>query len=431
MRSRITPALCLASACLAGPLSAQFTQYTAPGSLAVAEESRAEQAQERAERARWSFGKLRIAPEIGLRDVAWVSNVYDASDRSGNDVSDVTGTAEAGLEALSYLGPDVLFSIHGRPSYTYWQDQDQLRQSHLSYGAGLFGLHNRLTWELSGEHDERQSFANDELRIPLDLETDRLTAQAWIDFWGPLGLFVRAEELEAGYPARTPEGAAEVDLTSLDRSESLLAGGLFYQPREGMRIGVGLERSEVDFDVDPGGRSNRATSPYLSVRLPGNRVELDLVAVQRRLEFDDPELGSRDELTGRGRVTWLPGSRSDLSLFAGRNVVYSALDDSSYFTSGVFGGQLGWGSRREREGLRVALLAETGTDRFTGATGELADRRDDILNYGITLSLPYRQLLVFQIGVIQSEIDSNLDDFDRSYTQVRTALRLQPLGPLQ
>lgn len=428
MRSRSTLALCALPLLAAAAARGQFVQYSDPGSLALEEKSRAEQAQEKAEQARWTLGKWRVAPDIALHDVAWVDNVYDSSD-DAEGVSDVTGTLRAGLEGFLHLGPDVLFSLYGRPSYTYWQDQEDLRSSHVSFGAGLFGLHNRLTWEVVAERSEEQSFANDELRVPLDLERDQVSAGFEVVIRRPLSLFVRAQEAEARYPARTPEGGPEVDLTPLDRNESLLAAQLVYRPGDQLRIGAGVERSEVDFDNDLGGRSNRATSPLLTADVAGNRVQLELSAALRAVEFDNPELGDTDEVTGRGRLAWRLGTRSVATVYGGRSLVYSALDDASYYTSGVVGGQLGWSSQPDQRGVLVALIAETAANRYEGAPGGLAGRADDITSYGVTFAVPYRRLLTFEIGLVESEIDSNLPEFDRSYTRIRTGLRLEPLGP--
>lgn len=428
MRSRSTPALCALTLLAAPAVRAQFVQYADPGSLALEERSRAEEAEDKAEQARWTLGRWRVAPDIALHDVAWVDNVYDSSD-DAEGVSDVTGTLRAGLEGFLHLGPDVLFSLYGRPSYTYWQDQEDLRASHVSFGAGLFGLHNRLTWEVAAERSEEQSFANDELRVPLDLERDQASVAFEVVLRRPLSLFVRAEEAEARYPDRTPEGAPELDLTSLDRSESLLAGQLVYRPGDRLRIGLGVERSEVDFDDDVGGRSNRATSPLLTTEVAGNRVQLELSAALRRVEFDNPELEDTDEITGRGRLSWQLATRSVATLYGGRNVVYSALDSASYYTSGVAGAQLGWSSQPDQRGVLVGLIAEAAANRYESAPGGLAGRADDITSYGMTFAVPYRRLLTFEIGLVESEVDSNVPELDRSYTRIRTGIRLEPLGP--
>jgi hypothetical protein len=304
-----------------------------------------------------------------------------------------------------------------------------LRSSHVSFGSGLFGLHNRLAWELAASHEEEQSYANDELRVPLDLEREQATIAVRVEVGGPFALFARAQQAEALYPRQAPEGGVEVGLTSLDREESLLAGGLLYRPGDEVELGLGVERSDVDFESDPGGRSSTATSPLLSLEVSGNRFELGVNAVLRQLEFDNPDLGETEELTGRGRAAWRLASRTTAALYGGRSVVYSALDERSYFTAGVGGIQLGWSSRPDQRGVLVALIGESAVHAYEGSSGGLAGREDDLTNYGLTFAIPYRELLTFEIGVIQSEVDSNLPEFDRSYTTVRTGLRLEPLGP--
>ncbi|MEZ5333341.1 MAG: outer membrane beta-barrel protein [Thermoanaerobaculia bacterium] len=422
---RLPKTLALCAFTLAGTSAfAQFTQYTEPGGLAREQQSRAEAAQEKAESARWTLGKWKIAPDIAISDVAWTDNVYDTRD-DAETVSDVTATARAGFEGFIHLGPDVLFSLRAVPSYTYWADQDDLRSSHFTAGAGLFGLHNRLTWELAADHTESQSYANDELRVPLDLENESATLGLQVQITGPIGVFARGTALRARYPDRTPEGAVEAD-QSLDRDETVLSGGLFYRPRESFRLGLGVESAESDFEQDPGGRSNRSIGPLLDVDLVGNRVELGVNAVYRQVEFDSPDLEDQDQVSGGARLLLHLASRTDATLYGGRQLVYSALDESAYFTSQVVGGQLSWRRNPEHKSFAVAFLAETGTNDYEG-TGGLGNRSDDIVNYGVNFTFPYRNVLELQIGVIESEIDSNLPEFDRSYTAIRTGIRLEPL----
>ncbi len=419
----------LALSLLAPALQAQFRQYTPPGDLFGPAEPRAEAVERQAEEARWSLGKLRLAPQLGLSDLGYVDNVFDTAEGLETE-SDFRGTATAGLDGFLHLGPQTIFTLYGRPRYVWWQEQEELREFDLAWGAGLFGNFNRLQIELVGERREEQGFLSNELRVPLDLATDSASFRFTIDFRGPFGLFGGASLLSADLPGATPEGAAPLDLDPLDRDETLYEGGLLYELGNGFQVGLGAERSEVEFDDDPGGRSNEGTSPLLSLRFAGNRADFDLRAVQRRVEFESETLGESDEVTGALRSTWQLGTKTALSLYGSRQIVYSALDAGAFFTSAFYGGGLGWGQldpeRRRRP--RLAVFVERGDDRWEAASAELAGRADDILNYGLSLQVPLRRLAVFELGAIESEIDSNLDVFDRSYTTLRTGLTLRPVG---
>jgi hypothetical protein len=427
MRCR-TLAVSLAAASLPSAAAAQFVQYTMPGSLLEPRETRAEAARQAAEEARWSLGKLRLAPLLGVRDVGYIDNVYDTRE-DGEPVSDFRGTGVAGLDAFLHLGPESLFSAWVRPEYVSWQEQDELSEFEVSYGAGLFSDFNRLDLELVGERLEEQGYVNDELRVPVDVTTDTASLRADVDFRGPFSLFAGASFSTIDLPPTTPEGAVPVTLEPLDRDETLFDLGLVYELANGLEVGVGAERSEVEFDDDPGGRSNEGTSPLFSLRLGGNRFDLDLRAVQRRLTYDSADLPETEEVTGALRAGWLLGTRSDLAVYGSRQLVYSALDAGAVYTSAIYGLGAGWGRLEgERPQPRLSLFAETGEDRYEETGGDLTGRLDDLTSWGVTVQVPLRRLAILELGWIESEVDSNVDLFDRSYATIRTALTLRSVG---
>ncbi len=428
MRRRSILAPLAASLSLPLAAAAQFVQYTAPGSLLQPTESRAEASRRRAEEARWSLGKLRLAPEIGLTDVGYIDNVYDTTE-GAESASDFRGTARAGLEAFLHLGPEAILSLWGRPSYVWWQEQEDLREFEVSYGAGLFADFNRLDLELVAERQEEQGYVNDELRVPVELTSDHLGGRFQLDFRGPFGLFGGAGVTRVELPESTPAGATPIALSPLDRDEVLYDVGLTYELADGFEAGFGVERSEVDFDDDPAGRSNEGTSPLLSFSFAGNRAELDLRAALSRIDYDSAALAESEEVTGGLRTAWLLGTRSDVTLYAARQLVYSVLDAGAVFTSGVYGVGAAWGRLEgEDPSPRITLFAESGENRYEETGGELVGRQDDLLVWGATVAVPLRRLATLELGWIESEVDSNLDSFDRSYSTIRTAFTLRPIG---
>ncbi len=428
MRRRSILTLLAASLLPPTAAAAQFVQYTAPGTLLQPTESRAEAARRRAEEARWSLGKLRLAPEFGLADVGYIDNVYDTAQGAASE-SDFRGTARAGLEAFLHLGPETILSLWGRPSYVWWQEQKELREIEVSYGTGLFADLNRLDLELVAERVEEQGYANDELRVPLELATDRLGGRFTLDFRGPFGLFGGAGLTKVELPEATPVGATPIALSPLDRDEVLYDLGLTYELANGFQVGLGVERSEVDFDDDPGGRSNKGTSPLLSLHFAGNRADFDVRAALSRIDYDSAALAESEEVTGALRSAWLLGTRSDLTLYASRQLVYSVLDAGAVLTSGVYGLGAGWGRLEgEDPSPRVTLFAENGENRYEETGGGLTGRQDDLLAWGATVAFPLRRLATLELGWIESEVDSNLDSFDRSYSTIRTAFTVRPIG---
>ena len=122
MRTRSLTRPIMALALLAAsPAAAQFSQYTAPGSLLQRSTSKKEQMEKALENARWHWGPFRLSPWIAIRDAAYVSDAFSGS--SG----DVTGQAEedpdftislgAGLQGFVPFGSKTFFTFDVLPQY--------------------------------------------------------------------------------------------------------------------------------------------------------------------------------------------------------------------------------------------------------------------------------------------------------------------------
>ncbi len=142
----------------------------------------------------------------------------------------------------------------------------------------------------------------------------------------------------------------------------------------------------------------------------------------RLLEFESASaLGETEEAVGTLRASFEIGSRTSLSAFGGRDIVYSALDAGGYFASDRQGLALGWG---ESGRLRTSVFAEAGSDEFESAGGVNAGRIDESTSYGVNMEIPLRWGLEMRLGVAETEIDSNFDDFDRSLTSIQSSVSL-------
>ena len=70
-----------------GPAAAQFQQYTPPGDLRDAATNLREGIEKDVQDARWHLGPLRVQPEISLRNLAYIDDVFVGSE--GEDVSEI------------------------------------------------------------------------------------------------------------------------------------------------------------------------------------------------------------------------------------------------------------------------------------------------------------------------------------------------------
>lgn len=430
------PALALVTALSAmipaPPASAQFSQYTEPGSLLQRGTSRKEQMERAVENARWRLGPLRLSPWFTIRDAAYVSDVFAGSqDVPGleEEEPDFTITGGAGLQGFVPLGPKSYFTFDALPHYVYWQEQEDRRRLNGYYGASLLGFFNRLTTEATVRRAEEQGVLTPEFEQRVHSRQDRIEGLVEVELTPSLFVFASGSSLETS--ALTEDLGDDPRLPpfqELDREERLLRGGVELRFRERLRVAVGAERSEVDF-LEPGhDRSNSGTAPLLEWGYTGPRLVVTGGAAFRSLE---PEEGSEfvpfDETTGQIQATWTPRWRLAYSVYGSRNLVYSLEQDASHFTSDRFGAAITAKVGRESS---VSLFGEAGVHDYavSAAAGPALPREDDFTAYGTRLTLALRERVRFNLGVSRSEIDSAVPGLDRSLTVVQSSIEISAFG---
>src|SRR5262245_7551570 len=105
----------LAMALLAAPAAAQFSEYTAPGSLLNRNTTKQEQMEQAVDKARWHLGPFRLSPWFAIRDAAYVSDVFSGSSGGPEgeieEEPDFTVTVGAGLQGYVPLGSKSYFTF--------------------------------------------------------------------------------------------------------------------------------------------------------------------------------------------------------------------------------------------------------------------------------------------------------------------------------
>jgi len=406
---------------MANPALAQLRQYAEPGQLAEREIPARETLQERMAAAPWQSGRWRFQPRLSVGDLVYSTNVFDESDLDEQE-SDLRGSATAGIAAYAPVGRDMVFVTFAGPNYAWWRDNEELRRLNWSYGAALFGLFNRLSTQVSVKRTETERAINNELRIPTTLRQDGIALDARIDVAGPWQIFTSAALSESRYPSASNLEDRAPNLDLLARDEEVLSAGVAYDIPGSFNLGVGWRRVDSQFVDDPDLRSNSGQYPFVQFSVPGNRLQLDGDFGLRLLEFDGPSaLEETEEAVGTLRISIDLATRTRLSVYGARDIVYSAVDAGGFFSSGRTGVKLGWG---EANSLRASVFAETGSDEFQSANGANLGRVDDGSTYGVNLQVPLKWNLVLDLGVSETTIDSTLDEFDRSRTLIRSTVRL-------
>ncbi|HXO18897.1 MAG TPA: hypothetical protein VOA87_03110, partial [Thermoanaerobaculia bacterium] len=267
---------------------AQFDQYTAPGGPAGRPEDRKGALENASAEARWRLGQLRVEPWIGLKDLEYVDNAFGAP---GGKTGDYTATVGAGLRAYLHSGPKLIWAAHALPEYVWWKDLSERRRVNGRYGIGAFGFWNHLNLEATATRDQEQRVTTPELPEPVHSRTDRAHLSLDAPIGGRLSVFGSGEKGQFRSLVRGTSGSdpAESSLALLDRDETIWRAGLRYNLPRRWSVGLGGERSQVDF-VNPAvrlsafaDRSNSGTSPLLQIRHDSKEVFLSLEAVRRSL----------------------------------------------------------------------------------------------------------------------------------------------------
>ncbi|MES1241618.1 MAG: hypothetical protein ABUT39_08355 [Acidobacteriota bacterium] len=420
----------------AAPAGAQFSQYTAPGTLLDRGTSKKEQLEKAAENARFRLGPFRVAPWVAIRDAAYVSDVFagsfgDEGTEAPDEEADFTITAGAGVQGYLPIGPKAFFTVDVLPQYVYWQKQEERRRLNGYYGAGVFGFFNRLNLQATAKRAEEQAIVTPEFEQRIHTRQDLLDGVAELRVGRAVYLFASASSLtfeplveDLGDDPRLPP------FGDLDREERVLRGGVEYRPDDRYRVAVGVERSEADFTGTARNRSNSGTSPLLEASYESDRLRFLATVARRSLE---PEAGSEfapfDETTGQLRLTLIPRWRLSYSVYASRDLTYSLEQGYSHFTVDRLGGSIGAKIGRSSS---VEVFFESGVHDYAASSAVSAPavpvREDDFQAYGTALRLQLSDRLRLNVGVHRTELDSGVAGFDRSLTVVQSSLEFSAFG---
>jgi hypothetical protein len=394
----------------AASAKSQFFQFTPPGGP----DARPETVQERLEReirlAPYHLGPVRIAPLVGLRDVAYVRDFF----ATGEARSDVTATAGAGFRAYLRTGRKVTWIAQALPEYVWWQKRTEARHLNLSGGLETILLLNRLTIDAAVSRVEQQRIVTPDLPELVNTGTNLGRLDAELELSAALRPFVSARWARQELVEDRQDDPDVERIGLLDREERAVRAGLHWYPRKGWMIGLGAEHSRADFDRSTLDASNEGTSPVLEVVIDRPRffVRGDLAA--RSLEAT---AGSRfvayDGLTGNFSLNLVPRSRLETWLYANRELLYSLEESYPYMQDQRVGLSLGTGIG-ERVSFRV--FAETGSNDYTAFSPAAPERTDDLTAYGSLLRFTLTETLGLTVQLTRLELDSNLPDNDRSYT---------------
>ncbi|MBZ0115111.1 MAG: outer membrane beta-barrel protein, partial [Thermoanaerobaculia bacterium] len=396
-------------------------QYRTPGTGVTISENRRTQLETAIEEARWNLGPVRVQPWIGFRDIVYQDNIPTAD----GPVDDIHGSAGAGLKFYLPVGEDVVIAAHALPEYNFWIDLDDRNQVIGRYGLGVFAFLNRLELEVTGRRIEDVTFVSGEVLRQLPQTQDTFDAKAQLRITGSLALAVSGNVSTLDYEEykdSTQTIVADDPGIFLDREETKLRAGVRYLLRsEAGFFGIGVQDEDTTFDLSPE-RDNQGTSIYIEALLQGNKLDIAFDIAQRDLEASSPNgsFPGFDDTTGGLLIAFHPRSTSELQFYTRRDLSYSALNSSSYYTAYTYGVAAELDLSR-RSDLRA--FYEIGENDYFGGLGGF-NEDEDVNAWGATMSTRLGRLLNLRLGYRLTEYDSVALDRDREVEEILFGLSI-------
>jgi hypothetical protein len=418
MRLKIRVSMTLTLCLLAVSAGAQVFQYTPPGGPQEPE-PRKEALEREVQEARYHLGPVRIAPWATVRDVSYVRNLFATGEAPPDDV---TATLGAGFRAYLHNGPKATWRAQVLPEYVWWSQQSDRRKLNGRYLLDFYGFFNRLTLEAHAGREQQQKIITPEVPVPVSARRDGGELFVEVEATQTLFAFGRYSFARQDSLVDTLADPRTGDFQLLDRDERTAAAGLSWRPRRPWSLSLGIEHTQEDFDRAVLDRSNSGTSPVVEVRFQGRRLDFRTDLAARSLEARQESLFVPfDEVTGNAVVTLRGRNRLSTSLYANRNILYSASLAYAYFTDDKLGASLALALGRRAQ---VRFFAETGTHDFTAFSAGTPPLRQDVFSYGSSVLFRISPGLEVGLEALHTEIDSGMPGGNRSYTSIGTTINL-------
>ncbi len=405
-----------ASGLWALPAGAQLNQYTLPGAFAQDPASEVERVARALENSRWSLGKLHLDPWLSLRNLAYTDQEFLSGE--GSD-PELTATVGVGLRSFVPLGTGTTLAAHVLPEYVWWQESSDRRRFNGRYGIGLFSDSGRTAFELSATRDDGTRFFSRELEEQVDLREDAAEMAVELGLVSGLSGFLEGSARE--HRLREDKEPRFLALSALDRDERVARGGLRYRFARGLRVGLGVETLEVEFQEQDSAAVRDTTGETVFADMINATQVWSLRALIGYQSLDigqQPAVIKHQDLLGRFHAAWKPTSRVVLEIYGNQNLVYSFQPTSPFFQDRT----VGLGARTSlRSWASFRLFVEGGDIDFTDIDPVAPRRIDDFETLAGDLRIGYRGFSVL-LGITRTEYLSTLPEFDRTVTTVRSSV---------
>jgi hypothetical protein len=372
------------------------------------------------EEARYHLGPVRFQPGLALRNSGYNNNLFGTE---SEPVGDWTATVAAGGDLLIPVGSKVFFKGRAFPEYTWYADLVERRGWGWQLGGSVLGFFNRLTLEAGVDEQKVNEMVSSEVERPsyhvFTVGRGRLEVEVLRRF----SVFAGGEQQRTRYPA--DPGAANVQLADLDRTDTVVRGGVRYRFREYFDLAGMVEETRSEFVRQPVARDSKSRAYLLTVHYDRPRFYLDLSGGLRQgRSFGDSAFAEYDEPTGGFFASYLLNRRVELQVFGAQQPVNSLYAANPYYIESRVGGAAVFtvGSR-----VKLEAFAETGWNRYpleetpTG-TDTPVKRKDGLVRVGGGLGFRFYRTATLTAKASWDTYSSNLPGFDRKIFRITTGL---------
>ncbi len=397
---------------VAGAAGAQLSEYTTPGGPEGRPADRKGQLAKETEAARYHLGPLRLAPTLGIQDVAYVRNLLGSG--VADTPSDFTATVSGGFRAYLPTSSRATFTAYVLPEYVWWQKETARRRLDGLYGVGFDGFWNRLTLRLQVGSDASQQVLSAEVPTLTSSRTNNAGGTAELRLTGAIYAYVTGK-VDSVLTLTDPDNPTSLLLAQLDRDDHVARAGFHWRPTDDWLIGAGAEYTDVNFtDRLPGAinPSNSGVAPVLEVARDHGRLYFQADLAKRSLTANPGATFVKyDKITGHATLSYAFTPNFELFLYANRNLEYSIESGYSYFDDLRHGLSL-----HIKLGQRTSanLFGETGSLSYTGITAGAPSRTDDLVAYGGALTLNVTRGTAISLVGSSTRFTSNLPGLGRS-----------------
>lgn len=391
---------------------AQFPQYTLPGGPEQRPESREDKLRREMAQARYHIGPVHLAPVVGFKDFAYVRNLFAADGDTAP--ADVTATVGAGFRAYLRTGPKLVWIADVLPQYVWWRKRTGSRRLDNNLAVEGLGFFNHLTLDVAARRTEAQKIVTSEVPQPVNSGNDQAQVDAELRLSGSLFPYSTVRWVRMNNLLDELRDPRLQTLSLLDRKERVERAGVRWRPNGDLTVGVGAERSEVNFDRQAVDSSNAGTAPTLDVLF------------SRRLFFFQTELAGRslsaregsrfvdfNGITGSAAVSVHVGNRAEAWTYASRSLVYSLTTDYPYLDDQRLGVSV---TVELAPDAGMRLFAETGNNDYVAFNAATPRRKDDVKSFGGSLQIALPGSLSLVVQAVRTRYDSNLAGAGRTFT---------------